>query len=89
MFSFASFRRTQGRSVRSIVCLSLIQTSPLLQVVDPPLDVEVVQHGGPGWYDSSFELDQGLEVAEVPDLDAELDLWIDACLHLAPVTDAA
>jgi hypothetical protein len=32
---------------------------------------------GPGWFDSSWELKQGLAVIETTDVQAELDAWMD------------
>ena len=32
---------------------------------------------GPGWFDSSWELKQGLSVIEATDAQAELDAWMD------------
>ncbi|OYT99499.1 MAG: hypothetical protein CFE40_06555 [Burkholderiales bacterium PBB1] len=45
--------------------------------------------GGPGWYGSSWELGRGLEIAEAPDAEAELTLWIEACLNPLPTTEPA
>ncbi|MDL2337244.1 MAG: hypothetical protein QFE16_05315 [Pseudomonadota bacterium] len=44
-------------------------------------DIEIpmpMWHRGPGWYDSSWDLVCGLDIAEVPDLDA----WIGVCLSI-------
>jgi hypothetical protein len=35
---------------------------------------------GPGWFDSSWDLRQGLEVREGLPADARLHEWIEACL---------
>lgn len=32
---------------------------------------------GPGWFDSSWELKQGLSVIETTDVQAELDAWME------------
>jgi hypothetical protein len=36
---------------------------------------------GPGWFDSSWDLRQGLEVHEGLPADARLNEWIEVCLH--------
>lgn len=83
MFALASLTHRCRRGTRSIVCLSLRaalpmppQGGPLCALASRPTDA------GPGWYDSSWDLIRGLDIAEVPDLEAELELWIDACLRL-------
>jgi len=79
------------RCLRALVTLSLClllpvpvpaQASAPRAVVSRPTD-------GPGWYDSSWELSRGLELVEVPDLEAELTLWLEACLDAAPVSAPA
>ena len=89
MFSLASFPRACRHGIRSIVCLSLCAALPIPPQVSPPRAVASRQadDGGPGWYDSSWDLVRGLDIAEVPDLEAELALWIEACLELAPATE--
>ncbi len=37
--------------------------------------------GGPGWFDSSWDLQQGLEVSERLPEDAMLNQWIEICLR--------
>ncbi len=90
MFAFASVTRRCHRGIRSIVCLSLCaalpmppQASPLRALASRPADA------GPGWYDSSWDLVRGLDIAEVPDLEAELALWIEACLQIGPAAETA
>ncbi len=90
MFSLASFQRACRRGIRSIVCLSLCA---MLPTPHQPNSLRVAASrqadGGPGWYDSSWDLVRGLDIAEVPDLEVELALWIEACLELAPATELA
>ena len=90
MFSLASFPRSCRQGIRSFVCLSLCAALPMPPQVSPPRAVISRQADvGPGWYDSSWELVRGLEMAEVPDLEAELSLWIEACLNQAPSIEPA
>lgn len=92
MFSLASFPRSCRQGIRSIVCLSLCAALPAPPQAIPPRAVASRQADsgpGPGWYDSSWELVCGLDIAEVPDLEAELSLWIEACLQMGPATEAA
>ena len=37
--------------------------------------------GGPGWYESSFDLRQGLDVREGLPAEPQLNEWIEACLR--------
>ncbi len=89
MFSLASLSHSCRHGVRSIVCLSLCALLPVPPQTSTPRLVASRQadDGGPGWYDSSWELVCGLDIAEVPDLEAELALWIEDCLTLAPATE--
>ncbi|MFM9914280.1 MAG: hypothetical protein ACKVOX_00620 [Rhizobacter sp.] len=81
MFSLGSNRPSPDRIARALVFLSLCPAFPL-----PARSVETLAEGGaravsgPGWYDSSWDLSCGLEMAEVPDLDA----WIGACQDVGP-----
>ena len=91
MFSLASFSRSCRHGTRSIVCLSLCALLPV-----PPQTTShrlvasrQADDRGPGWYESSWELVRGLDIAEVPDLEAELSLWIEACLHMSSAPDTA
>ncbi|MEO7336820.1 MAG: hypothetical protein ABIV63_09585 [Caldimonas sp.] len=38
---------------------------------------------GPGWFDSSWDLQHGLEVSERMPEDASLNEWIEGCLRAA------
>ena len=54
-----------------------------------PLDtLEEDRVRGPGWFDSSWDLQSGLEVHEGLPGDAQLHEWIEACLRSAPVASA-
>ncbi len=78
------------RGIRSILGLSLCAALPMPPRASPPrLAASRQADGGPGWYDSSWELVCGLDIAEVPDLEAELTLWIEACLSLEAATELA
>ena len=90
MFSLASFPRACRHGIRSIVCLSLCAALPMPPQVSPSRAVASREaDDGPGWYDSSWDLVRGLDIAEVPDLEAELPLWIEACLHMSSAPDTA
>ncbi len=62
-------QRLRGRSAaqRRFLMMNLAELDPL------PL--------GPGWYDSSWELETGLEVSEAAGVDAQLAPWFDAALR--------
>lgn len=77
--------------LRSIACLALCMLLPVAPTlaVHPPRVAIGRATDGPGWYDSSWELSHGLDMAEVPDLEAELSLWLAACLCDAPVSEPA
>ena len=59
----------------------------LLPVVEPALDDAEDRQRGPGWFDSSWDLQRGLEVREGLPGDPQLDEWIEACLRSGPVID--
>lgn len=90
MFNLASLPRACREGMRSIVCLSLCAALPMPpQPNSPAAAIDRQADGGPGWYDSSWDLGRGLEIAEVPDIEAELSLWIEACLNQAPSIEPA
>lgn len=90
MFSLTSFQHSRRQGIRSIVCLSLCAALPMPPQANPPrAPISRQADGGPGWYESSWELVHGLEIVEVPDLEAELALWIEACLEQAPSIEPA
>ena len=60
----------------------------LLPVVEPTLDDAEDRQRGPGWFDSSWDLQRGLEVREGLPGDPQLNEWIEACLRSGPVIDA-
>lgn len=76
MFISDSTRRSRDRMARTVVFLSLCPTFPL-----PAASIETMADhggraaGGPGWFDSSWDLRCGLDIAEVPDLED----WIGVC----------
>ena len=74
-----TFRRTRARPdvVRE-----------LLPAVEATLDDADACQRGPGWFDSSWDLQSGLEVHEGLPGDAQLHEWIEACLRSAPVAAA-
>ena len=86
MFSRASFSRSCRHGIRSIVCLSMCALLPVPPQASTPRVVVSRQADdrGPGWYESSWELVCGLDIAEVPDLEAELAMWIEACFAELP-----
>jgi hypothetical protein len=90
MFSLDSFSNPRRHGIRSVVCLSLCAALPAPPSASPPrAAMSRPADSGPGWYESSWELVRGLDIAEVPDLEAELALWIEACLNPAPAIEPA
>ncbi len=90
MRSLKSFPRSCRQGIRSIVSVSLCAALPMPPQENPPrAPISRQDDGGPGWYESSWELVHGLEIAEAPDLEAELALWIEACLNQAPSIELA
>lgn len=82
-FSLSSMRRCLRSMVTLSLCLLLPVPTPAVANAARP--VLSRSSDGPGWYDSSWELSQGLELLEVPDLEAELTLWLEASLGAASV----
>lgn len=93
MFRLTSLPRACRHGLRSIASISpcaMLPLVPVAAVASPPRAAIGHQaEGGPGWYDSSWELVRGLQIAEVLDLEAELALWIEACLNQGPATGPA
>jgi hypothetical protein len=94
MFSLLSWPRACRLGMRSIVsvplCMPVCVPLPQAPQTNPPRAAIGQQaDGGPGWYGSSWELGRGLEIAEVPDADAELALWLDVWLNPRPATEPA
>lgn len=64
-----------------------MRTLRALDLADPALAKECLAereervHQGPGWFDSSWELVQGLEVREGLPGDARLNEWLAVCLR--------
>jgi hypothetical protein len=76
MFSLGSALRSRDRMARTVVFLSLCPTLPLpVQSIETLAAIDSRSADGPGWYDSSWDLSCGLDIAEVP----AVDVWIDAC----------
>jgi hypothetical protein len=76
--SFAhAFTRSQVRRERPLALL--------LPAADAATDASEEPTRGPGWFDSSWDLQSGLEVHEGLPGDAQLHEWIEACLRSAPV----
>ncbi|MDO9313537.1 MAG: hypothetical protein Q7T97_03200 [Burkholderiaceae bacterium] len=70
MFSLDSTQRSPDRIARALVFLSLCPAFPLpAQSIEMLADAGERSVCGPGWYDSSWELSCGLDIAEVPSLD--------------------
>ena len=65
MFSLASFPRMCRHGIRSLVCLSLCAMLPTPPQPNSPRVVASRQadDSGPGWYDSSWDLVRGLDIA--------------------------
>ena len=93
MFRLTSLPRACRHGLRSNACISpgaMLPVVPVATVANPPRAAIGHQaEGGPGWYDSSWELVRGLQIAEVLDLEAELALWIEASLNQGPATGPA
>ena len=51
-----------------------------LEALREPGEAAFDESHGPGWFDSSWELVQGLEVREGLPADAGLDEWLAVCL---------
>lgn len=82
MFSLNAFHRSRDRVARTVVLLSLCPTLQPLQAIETLAAAGCHGTSGPGWYDSSWDLSCGLDIAEV----TELDAWIDACMNLGPLS---
>ena len=57
---------------------AVISMLPAAEVV---LDDPAERLGGPGWFDSSWDLQRGLEVREGLPGDPQLNEWIEVCLR--------
>ena len=76
-----TFRRTRGRPAYVVREMSL-------PAVEATLDDADDCQRGPGWFDSSWDLQRGLEVREGLPGDPQLNEWIEACLRTGPALDA-
>ena len=54
---------------------------PMLSQAEVVLDDPAERLGGPGWFDSSWDLQRGLEVREGLPGDPQLNEWIEVCLR--------
>ena len=54
---------------------------PMLPAAEVVLDDPAERLGGPGWFDSSWDLQRGLEVREGLPGDPQLNEWIEVCLR--------
>ena len=68
-----TFLRSRARPEPSIL--------PMLPAVETVLDDPAERLGGPGWFDSSWDLQRGLEVREGLPGDPQLNEWIEVCLR--------
>ena len=68
-----TFLRSRARPESAIVSML-----PAPEVV---LDDPAERLGGPGWFDSSWDLQRGLEVREGLPGDPQLNEWIEVCLR--------
>ena len=90
VFNLVSFPRSCRQGIRSIVGLSLCAAMPMPPSASPQrVTASRPTDSGPGWYESSWELGCGLEIAEVPDLDAELTWCIKDWLSQGNATELA
>jgi len=79
--SFAHvFTRPQPRRERS--------PAPIVESHATVLDDLEQAPRGPGWFDSSWDLQCGLEVREGLPGDAQLHEWIESCLRSGPAAPA-
>ena len=76
-----TFLRSRGRPEPSVVTM--------LPAVEAPLDDADERQRGPGWFDSSWDLQRGLEVREGLPGDPQLNEWIEVCLRGAPAPAVA
>ena len=76
-----TFRRTRDRPADVV-------REMLLPAVEATLDDADDCQRGPGWFDSSWDLQRGLEVREGLPGDPQLNEWIEACLRSGSVLDA-
>jgi len=71
-----TFRRSRARPADVV-------REMLLPAVESTLDDADDCQRGPGWFDSSWDLQHGLEVREGLPGDPQLNEWIEACLRSA------
>jgi hypothetical protein len=71
-----TFLRSRGRPEPTL--------ATMLPAVEPTLDDAEERQRGPGWFDSSWDLQRGLEVREGLPGDPQLNEWIEVCLRGGP-----
>ena len=71
-----TFLRSRGRPEPVVVTM--------LPEVEATLDDADERQRGPGWFDSSWDLQRGLEVREGLPGDPQLNEWIEVCLRGGP-----
>jgi hypothetical protein len=70
-----------GRQVfEAVVARHALRALKALEALRHPTEPAFDESHGPGWFDSSWELGQGLEVREGLPADAGLDEWLAVCL---------
>jgi len=81
-FSLGGYQvRVQRQAVVSMRTLEALELAEQVLAAECVAEVEVRPPQGPGWFDSSWELVQGLDVREGLPGDARLNEWLAACLR--------
>lgn len=70
-------------SARTLAAMVLLEVTPNPRPDQRPDDgdPQARSAGGPGWFDSSFDIERGLVVVEGLPADASVDEWIEAGLR--------
>ena len=68
-----TFLRSRARHGSEVIAM--------LPAAEVALDDPAERLGGPGWFDSSWDLQRGLEVREGLPGDPQLNEWIEVCLR--------
>ena len=71
----------QRQAVVSMRTLQALELAERVSAAECVGDVEERPPRGPGWFDSSWELVQGLDVREGLPGDARLTEWLSVCLR--------
>ncbi|MBC7734964.1 MAG: hypothetical protein H7306_24235 [Bacteriovorax sp.] len=81
-FSLGGYQvQVQRQAVVSMRTLEALELAEQVLAAECVAEVEVRPPQGPGWFDSSWELVQGLDVREGLPGDARLNEWLAACLR--------